>query len=68
MTKFPCDECICLAICISRIKRHTSILMVSSLSKNCELLGDYLFSFDDLNTSSRIRHAREFYENRKDKR
>ena len=73
MIDFPCEECICLAICISRIERHTSILMVSSLSKKCELLGDYLFGYhesdyESASTSNRIKHAREFYKHRKDKR
>ena len=59
MNKCPCEECICLAMCVNKIERHGSIWMLSSLSKNCEILGNYLFG--DYTTSEKIANSRNFY-------
>ena len=68
MTKWPCEECVCLAICLCKIERHSSTWMVSSLSKNCEIIGDYLFEYNTaMSTRDRIKYARKFYSDRKDK-
>ncbi len=67
--KHPCEECICLAICMSKIEKHASTWLLSSLSKNCEIIGNYLFEHNEsISTKERIRYARKFYADRKDKK
>ncbi len=64
--KCPCEQCICLAMCINKIERYRTRWMMSSISKHCEIISDYLFA-GDINSHSRLQHARKFYNNRKDK-
>ncbi len=63
--KCPCEECICLAICMGKIERRGYLWMMTSISKDCETLNDYLFTGDGMH--DRLKHARKFYANRKDK-
>ena len=62
--KCPCEECICLAICVNKIERYASMWMLSSLSKNCEILNNYLFGDT---TSEKIANSRTFYNSIKGK-
>lgn len=63
--KCPCEECICLAICLCKVEKYGIVWMITSLAKHCEILNDYLFIGADMH--ARLKHARKFYADRKDK-
>ncbi len=62
-TKCPCEECICLAICLCKVNRHESLWLITSISKHCETLNDYLFIGTGMH--DRLKHVYKFYANRK---